>query len=407
MKKKFLVLLLCGFLMEARAQAGWTRRDSGDPNGLHSVIWAGSTTSPQPGAKLVAAARFTFTILTSPDGAAWTLRETDNTGGAGSGYQGLAWVGNQAIALSWADSRILTSPDGITWTTRLSGPEDTVGIYPTAAASSGSRIVVVCQGGKALTSPDGIAWTGRFTGTEANFTSLAWTGSQFVAVGEAGAVFTSPDGTQWTARNAGTTWNLYGILWTGTQLVAVGEAGTILTSANGIQWTARASGTLNSLNAVTWTGSQIVTAGSDPSGRGNNVVLASTDGVAWTGKSLGIPEDLNGITWTGSQLVIVGQHGGVWTAPQSVTAVRSGREANFPALRRVGSRLVVNLPDFLKTGKVVVTIYGLTGDRMGEFPVEASQKSISVSTESLPQGAYFLEIRGGGGWRTWPFHVSR
>ena len=399
-KNLFGILVLCGLVAGAQAQVVWTRQNSGDPNTLHNVIWTGS--------KLIIGGRYTFTILTSPEGKNWTYRETDNTGGAGSGYTALLWTGSQAIALSWADSRILTSPDGVSWTTRFKNEQDTVGLFPTAIASSGSLIVVFCQGGKLLTSPDGVVWTQRKTDFEAEFNGLAWTGTQFAAAGRDGAIATSFDGITWTVRNSGTTHILNDMLWTGTQFVAVGEGGTLLTSTNGILWTPRISGTTDDLNGVTWTGNQLVVVGSDPTLAKNNVILSSPDGIVWTGRSLGIPDLLEGVTWMGSQFVMVGQFGGVWTSPENLTPVTPNPEFARPlGMQWAGTQLVVTIPEFLKNGNVVATIYGVTGEKKAEARSPAVEKTLAVSTTALPAGAYFLEIRGANGWRTWPFQVAR
>lgn len=404
----FAFLLACGTVTSLQAQAVWTPQNSNTPYGLHHVIWAGSTSSPAPAAKLVAVGRFTMTLVTSPDGVNWTERQTGNTGGAGAGFNGLAWVGNQAIALSWADARITTSPDGINWTIRLTGDADTTGCYPNSAAYTGSRIVVGCSGGMALTSSDGAVWTRRATGSEADLNSMTWTGTQLVAVGGSGSILTSPDGISWTARSSGTSNTLLEVASSGSQLVAVGENGTLLTSSNGINWISRTTGTTDHLNSVTWTGHQWVAVGGDAVNyTQNNVVLTSPDGSVWTGRTLGTVDIIEGVTWTGNQLVAVGQFGKVWTSPENLTAIAPTRLPKAESPQWAGSFLVVPVPDLMKGSIPVATLYDSAGKKVRVVQgASEGQKSLRVPAGGVAAGIYYLEIKSATAWRVWPVSVS-
>jgi len=407
-KRLTFLLACCGLATLAQAQAVWTPQNSTTPYGLAHVIWTQPTGPSAPVPQLVAVGRFTMTLVTSPDGVNWTERQHGNTGGAGAGFNGLAWVGNQAIALSWADARILTSPDGINWTIRLTGDADTTGCYPNSAAYTGSRIVVGCSGGMALTSPDGAVWTRRITGFDADLNSMTWTGSQLVAVGSAGAVLTSPDGISWTARSSGTTNTLLEIAGSGSQLVAVGENGTLLTSSNGIGWVARTTGTTNHLNSVTWTGHQWVAVGGDAvTYSQNNVVLTSPDGNVWTGRTLGTVDIIEGVTWTGNQLVAVGQFGKVWTSPENLTAIAPTRALKAESPQWVGSTLVVPVPDLMREGVPSATLYDSAGKKVRLIQgASAGQKTLQVPAGGLAAGIYYVEIKSATAWRVWPVSVS-
>src|SRR5207245_8623170 len=115
------------------------------------------------------------------------------------------WAGTQFVAVGLGGT-ILTSPDGIAWTSRKSGPswEALQGV-----AWSGTRLVVTsASGGTVSTSPDGIAWTGHSGVAPQALLDVCWSGSQFVAVGYSGTIITSPNGLTWTLRASPTTDNL-------------------------------------------------------------------------------------------------------------------------------------------------------------------------------------------------------
>ena len=260
------------------------------PYSLTAAAWAGS--------RFIAVGAV-GTILTSPDGTAWTSSGTSPV----DNLTGVAWTGAQAVAVGSVGT-ILTSPDGAAWT-RLA-PLTAFGL--TAVAWTGEQVAAVGYGGTILTSPDGSGWTPQVSGTPYPLLGIAWTGSQLVAVGQSGTVVTSPDGANWTLRSSGTVANLTGVAWTGTTLVAVGTGGTVLTSPDGVSWTPRSSGTSLQLNSITWTGSQLVAVGAA------GTVLTSPDGTAWTPQASGTMFQLSGIAWSGTTLVAVGDSGTVLTS---------------------------------------------------------------------------------------------
>ena len=266
-------------------------------------------------------------MLTSPDGVIWTPREAGNTGGAGAGWNGLAWTGpgvGQLVAFSWADKRIMTSPNGITWATRVVSDTDDHNLN--SAVWTGSQIVAVGLGGAVMFSGDGVTWTGGSTGTSDDLNSSDWTDSQIVAVGQNGTILTSSDqGKIWASRTSGTMNDLQFVIWTGDQLVAVGKMGVILTSSDGKTWALRNSGTMNDLHSVTWTGPSTGSGAGQLVAVGNGgTILSSSNGVNWLPQNSETTNDLNSITWTGTQLVMVGQFGIIATSPQTLSAIRSG-----------------------------------------------------------------------------------
>ncbi len=366
-------MILAALSQPGWSQAIWTRQSSGTPNALHLVIWTGT--------QLVACSRYTFDMLTSPEGVIWTPREPGNTGGAGAGWNGLAWTGpgeGQLVAFSWADKRIMTSPDGITWATRVVSDTDDHNLN--SAAWTGSQIVAVGLGGAVMFSGDGATWTGGSTGTNDDLNSVAWAGGLLVAVGQNGTILTSPDqGKTWAKRASGTLNDLKWILWAGGQLVVTGTKGTLLTSLDGINWTARASNTQDDINSVTWTGSQYVAAGGDPNAMLNNVILTSAQGNAWAMQSLGTTEILESIAWTGNQLVVVGQFGSVLTSPQNLTAIVPSLQKRNPLFPNADVYTVIG-EKITKTHKP--SFYGRVIVPPGQF--ESNFKPQILSSQLAP-----------------------
>ena len=81
---------------------------------------------------------------------------------------------------------ILTSPDGVAWTLRKEGPswEALQGV-----AASPTRIVVTSASfGAVYTSPNGVTWTQNPTASPQALLDIVWSSSKFVAVGYAGTI---------------------------------------------------------------------------------------------------------------------------------------------------------------------------------------------------------------------------
>ncbi len=185
----------------------WTPQNSG-PSNLYGVTWTGS--------QYVAVGNG---IYVSSDAAHWT-----RTSYAGIFYS-VIWTGNQLVAVG-ANGAVMTSPDGIAWTVRNSSTTDTLN----SVTWTGSQLVAIGYTTKSeaiLTSPDGITWTQRdsiFTAGGGDYCGVTWTGNELVAVGPNSSVLTSPDGVAWKASTASGV-NAQSVIWTGNQFVAVGEGG--------------------------------------------------------------------------------------------------------------------------------------------------------------------------------------
>lgn len=158
-------------------------------------------------------------IVTSTNGINWTKRES----GTIQALYSVAGNGDLFV-VGGAHGTVLTSPNGADWT--VHSIWETYNGSLLGVAWGNNRFVAV--GGAILTSPDGITWTKQLSGT--SLSSVTWNGLQFLAVGSSGAVLTSPDGMKWTAQSSGSVRALSGVTWNGTQFIAVGESGTILGS---------------------------------------------------------------------------------------------------------------------------------------------------------------------------------
>src|SRR5207249_265835 len=98
----------------------------------------------------------------------------------------VAYAANQWVAVG-EQGTIVTSPDGVAWTSRSSG-------FPTrwlvGVGYGAGTWVVVGENGLILTSTDAIAWTPRkTTGTRIN--AVAYGNGTFVAVDDVGSTYGS------------------------------------------------------------------------------------------------------------------------------------------------------------------------------------------------------------------------
>jgi hypothetical protein len=119
---------------------------------------------------------------------------------------------------------ILTSPDGTAWTDQKSGSS-----RPLFAVAWANHRLFALGDYMILSSADGEAWQDQLVDRTLDF-SLAWTGKQYVVVGYPGVILTSPDGLTWTRRLSQTEFALNSVAWNGNLLVAVGAHGTVLTA---------------------------------------------------------------------------------------------------------------------------------------------------------------------------------
>ncbi|MEO7426128.1 MAG: hypothetical protein ABI036_13150 [Fibrobacteria bacterium] len=263
---------------------------------------------------------------------------------------------------------ILTSPDGIAWTSLSSGTSNSL----LSVAWTGKQIVAVGDSGTILTSPDGTNWNLISSNTQVSLRSITWTGTQLVTVGDMGTILTSLDGITWVTRNSGTTKSLKLVVLADTQLVIFGE--NILKSADGVNWTIVGLGTLSPWTII-WTGTLFV------GGFNGGGIRTSPDGVNWTLSTQKpttiqgcIPHSTYSIIYTGTQFIAGGWgvYGGcIETSPDGLT----WSAINTSGQSEIRSPLAVSIA---WTGKQIIvvdisrTIFTAPQDPVGITPIQIS-----------------------------------
>lgn len=396
---------------------------------IHDIAWTG--------ARYVAVGQW-GTILTSPDGSAWTLVPR----GFSNSLQAAAWSGSRFVAMGPAyipsdTCNIFTSADARTWVPARCGDSTEIA----AAAWTGSKFVGLGRDGSVSSSPDGIAWQTARNVLKGNYNGMVWAKDRLVAVGmNAGSasVATSTDGIDWTEKAAPFDGSLNAVAWSGTKLMAVGghpyggsSGGVILASADGDAWN-KVDSVGPTLHAVTWTGVEFAAGGGTLTHGTLKVsqdgavwstwesedLVAPIEGVAKTGKhwtivggkhALAVAEegkpwtkvvvpgttDLNGILVAGNDLVAFGQEGAIYTfddTPVVSVMGRIGIRAQASA-RFEGKVLRVAFPQPAGTG-TRVQLETLTGTVLGSWPVHPGSVSFAWDGSSLPSGIYFLRTFG-------------
>jgi hypothetical protein len=152
---------------------------------------------------------------------------------------------------------VLTSPDGTNWTVRQTRTTALLG----SVAASPTTVVAVGDSGTILASPDAANWSLEVSSTTNWIYRVRYLAGRFIALGQNGTLLTSTDGTNWTARTSGTTKWLNDVSWVDGVYFAVGNQGTLLTSTDAVNWTNRGLITLKSLYAAATDGAQLVTVG--------------------------------------------------------------------------------------------------------------------------------------------------
>ncbi|MEI8148360.1 MAG: hypothetical protein WCG62_04690 [Actinomycetes bacterium] len=171
-------------------------------------------------------------IMTSTDGANWTIVESTNTTPSTLWFS--VAFGNGVFTAIGERGEVATSADGITWTRQpdLPGNPESLSIL-----YAGGQFVVVGNNFAAV-STDGTAWTtGLLTGDD-YWNSLTYGNGTYVAVSNASnnSFATSADGLNWTVQPFGSgRW--FGLTYANGQFIAVGLNGAA-TSPDGQSWTA-------------------------------------------------------------------------------------------------------------------------------------------------------------------------
>jgi hypothetical protein len=263
-------------------------------------------------------------VLTSSDGASWSIQIFSNVE-----FDGITWNGTRFVIVGNGGT-VLTSSDGEVWSPQNSDSEEDL----SDVVSDNTRLVVVGDGGTILTSTTAVDWT-RWTQSTIDVDMLndvIWADGRFIAVGNtlpASFIVTSTNGSDWISTADFESISLNAVAWNGNLFVAVGFDGTILTSLDAENWVPQASGTLSDLTDVTWGNNQFAAIGSD------GTIVTSEDGMRWVSQVSGTTGTLNRIIWGNNEFVAVGAFienpiiltsadGEVWEQHVSLDALTDG-----------------------------------------------------------------------------------
>jgi hypothetical protein len=308
----------------------WTTRTSGVTASLTGITWTGTQ---------FVAVGSSNTILTSPDGIAWTVRRIDTTT-TNISLNGVVWTGQKLIAVTnggGTQPRYFSSTDGITWSTNLlpyigasgaqlvSVADSTLFI---ASQSSTSRFITRSEDHGATwytdTLPRGLVGT---DGPGGIWTFTRHSG-RLVGVGMNGLTASSSGNGVWTRHTSTESfprphggvydYTMTSVVSAGSHVVAVGFAGHVMRSADGINWpTPRvaagipnqaAGSSTGDLHGVVWTGNALVAVGN------GTTVLSADGGVNWA-KIPAAAGNFRSIAWNGTRMVAVGSSGTIISTP--------------------------------------------------------------------------------------------
>ncbi len=255
------------------------------------------------------------TILTSPDGLAWTRRNSGNT----------LWLvgvchGNGLFVVVGDQGTILTSGDGVTWTTRRSG-----GTRINAVAYGNGFFLAVDEGGVSWRSFDGVSWTSsstNFSGTQLR--GIVHVPPTFVVTGASGRIQVTNDGVAWTPRSINTTAFIESIAYGRGLYVVLGAANLTYTSRDAINWTPQQNAPAY-FHGVGYFNDQFVGA------TDKGFIVTSTDGASWTTRSTGSTQLLIAVANSDSIGVVVGFGG---------TILRSAATPRAPRIFRAPESVV-------------------------------------------------------------------
>ena len=197
-------------------------------------------------------------VLASSDAVTWTVQTTPTT-------QNLYAIASNGIKLNVAvgvNGTIITSPDGVAWSLAANSGTSSDLYAVTYNSYNSGTWVAVGAGGSMVESADGLTWHSVASGTTADLRGIASSTvtsisasatvvvtTTFVAVGAAGTVLSSADGSAWVVQVLPGVTALNAVTY-GTQFISVGAGGKIFYSTDGATWTAATSNTSNDLFAV-------------------------------------------------------------------------------------------------------------------------------------------------------------
>jgi hypothetical protein len=291
-------------------------------------------------------------IMTSPNGATWSMKPLTTQSNRLSTVDKLVFDGKQFVVLGTEYNKnndeipvTLFSKDTNVWTMKennISGSVNDISYNGSTYVAVGWDGGMNKLSGTILTSKDAVSWTQRKTDKSwngrmddkgllcASVNRVLWTGSKFIAGAKNGVLLDSPDGTSWhlfkaqtgrelsdsmffitTNETVGLDANVQGIALNGSQIVAVGSFDSKLVSDSGSEWKDVSSNTGSDLNRVGWTGKFYISVGRF--GR----ILKSLDGKSWEyarvdgssrpSKAGNRNVDFKGLAWNSAGCIAIGE----------------------------------------------------------------------------------------------------
>jgi hypothetical protein len=245
-------------------------------------------------------------LLRSKGGQSWQKLRLDRT----YSFEAITYGNGQFVIL--ASDLILTSKDGLNWGAKgvRGGGFDWINSAVFAdgmfvAAGSGGRI---SQGGPGLilNSRDGLNWTTSLPAAPQSFNSITHGSGMFVAVGEHGAIQTSTNALDWANLRQGIGTTLSSIAFGNGQFVAVGSGGIIFKSDDGQRWTSLNAEGQPWLGRVIFADGKFVAVGRSGIGTGQSgIILTSSDGKVWSRHATGGRDALTDIAYGNGRFVAV------------------------------------------------------------------------------------------------------
>ncbi len=280
---------------------------------LSRLSWVLGTTTNETwisiayGAGLFVAVSGSGKVMTSPDGATWTLR----TAAVANQWSAVCYGGGLfvAVSISGSGNRVMTSPDGITWTSRTSAANND---WQSVTYGNGLFVAVSSTGtgNRVMTSPTGVTWTIRTSAADNYWFRVTYGGGLFVAVSISGSgnrVMTSPDGTTWTSRTSAADNDWAGVAYSESLGLYAAISNTasvtsVMTSPDAITWTlVTTTGSIQWIDLIYANGLFIGIPDS-----GSTSLLISRDGVTWSTMTGVASNSWKNIAFSGTRFVAIG-----------------------------------------------------------------------------------------------------
>jgi hypothetical protein len=326
-------------------------------------------------------------LMTSPDGETWAI--TDSIDGAGA----LASGNNKFVAIG-PSATLLTSSDGQSWVKTNSSNQ-----YILTDVAFGNGLFVAVRGTQSwptyneiFTSADGMKWKKSSAQTGAFLHAVTFGNGRFVIVGAQGATMMSPnpDSVDWSVGSLDTRDNLESVVYGNNGFVAVGSRGSIFTSPDGMNWKVAMTDTTKSFTSVTYGDSQYVAVGIF------GAICVSPDAAMWSFKESGTGDHLYTVTYYKDRFIASGEGGIVLYSHADTLAVQKDTR-RIPRAKRF--RLQVNhdcilafVPFSSSRANVSAKIFSCSGKTVYTSFSRVNNGVVTIPNEALPAGIYYMSI---------------